>query len=228
MSITRRAGIAALVIFSAFAMHTLNALYIEPNFLGFRNPQVDYAKIALLQNAVGSVPWTLSGFGHLFSGFAMVYLALAGREMFRGHDLVPARVAMMAGLLGSAGFLMTGISDLVGGGVFKSGMGAVPLMAAQNPDLERAATLAQALARITYNSLAQVGLGWYAVLVSWCGRHTGLLPRSFCWFGYFSGFCGMIMGIAFVPLYLYTVLIWSAWYAVVLLRLPARPSAQVT
>jgi hypothetical protein len=35
-------------------------------------------------------------------------------------------------------------------------------MAAQNP-YERAAYVAQALARISYNSLAQVGLGWYAI-----------------------------------------------------------------
>jgi hypothetical protein len=220
MNITHRAGFAALIIFAAFLMHSINALYIEPTYLGFKNPAVDYANIDKLKNAIGSVPWTLSGFGHLLSGFAMVYLALAGREMFRDYKLVPARVAMVAGVISAVGFLLTGISDLVGGGPFKSPFGAVPLLAAANPDVERAAYLAQSLGRIYFNSLAQVGLGWYAVLVSWCGLKTGMLPRPLCWFGYFSGFCGMIMGILFVPLYLYTVLIWSFWYGISLLRLP--------
>lgn len=223
MSITRRAGIAALIIFAAFAMHSLNALYIEPNVLGFGNPQVDYANIDKLKNAIGSTPWTLSGLGHLLSGFAMVYLALCAREMFREHKLVAARVALVAGVISSVGFLLTGISDLVGGGLFNSPFGAVTLMATHNPDVERAAYVAQALARISYNSLAQVGLGWYAVLVSWCGRRTGLLGRGLCGFGYFSGFCGMLMGLMFVPLYLYTVLVWSAWFGMALLRLPASP-----
>jgi len=222
MPITRRAGIAAFIIFAAFAMHSLNALYIEPNFLGFKNPQVDYANIDKLKNAIGSVPWTLSGIGHFLSGFAMVYLALCAREMFREHKLVPARVALVAGVISAVGFLLTGISDLVGGGLFKSPFGAVTLMAASNPDLERAAYLSQALARISYNSLAQVGLGWYAVLVSWCGMKTGLLGRGLCYFGYLSGFCGLIMGLMFVPLYMYTTLVWSAWYGASLLRMPAR------
>lgn len=223
MPITRRAGLAALVIFAAFAMHSLNALYIEPNYLGFRNPSVDYADLDKLKNAIGSVPWTLSGIGHLLSGFAMVYLALCAREMFREAKLVPARVALVAGVISAIGFMLTGIADLVGGGPFGSPFGAVALLAAQNPDVERAAYLAQALARISYNSLAQVGLGWYAVLVSWCGLKTGLFGRGLCYFGYVSGFCGLVMGVMFVPLYLYTVLVWSLWYGVTLLRLP-RPA----
>jgi hypothetical protein len=220
MAITRRAGIAALVVFAAFAMHSLNALYIEPNYLGFRNPATDYADIEKLKNAIGSTPWTLSGIGHLLSGFALVYLALCAREMFREHKLIAARVALVAGVLSAVGFLLTGISDLVGGGLFKSRFAAVTLIAGQNPDIERAAYAAQALARISYNALAQVGLGWYAVLVSWCGMKTAMLGRRLCYFGYFSGFCGMVMGVMFVPLYLYTVLVWSLWYGVSLLRLP--------
>jgi hypothetical protein len=222
MPITRRAGIAALIIFAAFAMHTLNALYIEPRYLGFENPAVDYANLDKLKNAIGSAPWTLSGFGHLLSGFAMVYLALCAREMFREWKLVPARVALVAGVISAIGFLLTGISDLVGGGPFGSPFGAVRLLGSQNPDVERAAYVAQSLSRISYNSLAQVGLGWYAVLVSWCGRRTGLLGRALCYFGYFSGFCGLLMGVTFLPLYLYTVLLWSLWYGLVLLRMPAR------
>ena len=216
MSMTRRAGYAALVIFAAFAMHTLNAVYIEPNYLGFRDPQVDYANIDKLKNAIGTIPWTLSGLGHLLSGFAMVYLAIGARELFR--DDASSRVALAAGIVSAVGFLLTGISDLVGGGPFKSPFGAVTILSAQNPDIERAAYVAQSLARISYNSLAQVGLGWYAIVVSRCGIRSGRLGKGFCWFGYVSGACGLVMGIMFVPLYLYTVLVWSIWYGVSLLR----------
>jgi len=214
--LVHRAGYAALVIFAAFCMHTLNALYIEPNYLGFRE-YTDYADVDKLRHAMGSVPWMLSGWGHFLSGFAAVYLALAGRELFREHKLVPARIAMGAGLLSATGFMLTGIANLVGGQ-------ALELLSAANPELERSAYLASSLMRIAFNCLAQVGLGWYAVLVSWCGQRTGLLPRAFCYFGYLSGLSGVLMGVAYVPVYLYLVLVWAVWYGSVLLRLPPSPA----
>lgn len=221
---TRRAAFAALLIFGAYLIHNVNALYIEPNILGFRDPRVDYAKIELLKNAVGSVPWTLSGLGHLLSGFAMVYLGLGARAIFRSYKLVPTRVAMLAAVIGAVGFMLTGISDLVGGGLFGLGNGALTQLVAQNPDLERPAYLALSLGRIVFNCLAQVGLGWYAVLVSWCGRRTGVLPRWFCYVGYVSGFMGLVQGIVFFPFYLQFVLIWSLLFAILLFRFPtARP-----
>lgn len=216
-TVLRAAGYAALLIFAAFLMHNVNAGYFEPRVLGFHEP-ADYARIELLRNAIGSVPWTLSGFGHLFCGFAMMYLARAAGELCGPAGAAPARIAGYAAVAGGIGFLLTGISDLVGGGPFGSPFGAVRLMAAQNPDVERAAYLAQSLARISYNSLAQVGLGWYAVLVSWGGIRSGSLPKWLCYFGYFSGFCGVIMGVLFVPLYLYTVLLWSLGFGITLLR----------
>lgn len=221
----RSAGIAALLIFLAFLTHAVNALYVEPNILGFRNPATDYAKIDLLKNALGSFYWTLSGIGHLVSGFAMVYLARAAGLLMGEQHGGSAEIARMGGLIGGIGFLLTGISDLVGGGLFGSPFGAVKLLSAQNPDLEGAAYLSQSLARINYNSLAQVGLGWYAVLLSRGSLRSRTLPRAFGYFGYFSGVCGLVMGVMFVPLYLYTVLVWSLWLSVLLLRptgVPAR------
>jgi hypothetical protein len=226
MPLTRRAAIASLIIFGAFLIHNVNALYIEPNILGFKDPRVDYAKIELLKNAVGSVPWTLSGLGHFVTGFAMVYLALGARGLFRNYKLTPSRVAMLAALIGAVGFMLTGISDLIGGGLFGLPNGAVKLMVAQNPDLERPAYLAMSLGRIVFNCLAQVGLGWYAVLVSWCGRRTGLLPAWFCYFGYLSGFMGVVQGVLFFPFYLQFVLIWSLLFAIVLFRFPTVTPAQ--
>ena len=43
MPITRRAAIASLIIFGAFLIHNVNALYIEPNILGFKDPRVHAA-----------------------------------------------------------------------------------------------------------------------------------------------------------------------------------------
>lgn len=227
MQMTRRAAFAALIIFGAFLIHNVNALYIEPNILGFKDPRVDYAKIELLKNAIGSVPWTLSGLGHLLSGFAMVYLALGARAIFRNYKLVSTRVAMLAAVIGAVGFMMTGISDLVGGGLFGLPTGAVRQLVAQNPDLERPAYLAMSLGRIVFNCLAQVGLGWYAVLVSGCGLRTGVLPRWFCYVGYVSGIMGLVQGVVFFPFYLQFVLIWSLLFAIVLFRMPtATPEPQ--
>ena len=209
----RTAGFAALVIMLAFAMHNLNALYIEPNYLGFEDPRVDYAKIEKLRNAMGSIPWTLSGIGHFLSGFAAVVLGLVCRQMFRDYKLAAGRLLLGAGLMAGAGFLLTGIADLMGGQ-------AVRILSAQNPDLEGAAYIATSIGRIVFNGLAQVGLGWFAWQLSWCGLKTGTLPKAFCYFGYLSGFSGLLMGVFFLPVYLYLVLIWSAWLTFTLLRAP--------
>ena len=103
---------------------------MEPTYLGFKNPAVDYANLDKLKNAIGSVPWTLSGLGHFFSGFACVVLALTGRQMFRDYQSAAGRLLLGAGFVAGIGFFLTGIR-LAGGG-------AVKLLSAQNPDLERA------------------------------------------------------------------------------------------
>ena len=207
----RNAGWAAAVIFVAFLIHNVNALYVEPTFLGFKNPAVDYANVDKLKNAVGSIPWTLSGLGHFFSGFACLVLALTSRRMFRDPESAAGRLLLGAGFVAGIGFFLTGISDVAGGG-------AVKLLSAQNPDLERAGYLAASISRIVYNCMAQVGLGWFAWQLSWCALKTGMLPKSFCWFGYLSGLSGLAMGVTFFPVYLQLVLIWSGWLAVLMWR----------
>ena len=213
----RNAGWAAAVIFAAFLIHNVNALYVEPTFLGFKNPAVDYANVDKLKNAIGSVPWTLSGLGHFFSGFACIVLALTGRQMFRDYKSAAGRLLLGAGFVAGIGFFLTGIADLAGGG-------AVKLLAAQNPDLERAAYLGASVSRIVYNCMAQVGLGWFAWQLSWCALKTGTLPKSFCWFGYLSGLSGLAMGVTFFPVYLQLVLIWSGWLAFLMWRRAALPA----
>ena len=218
-SLFRNAGWAAAVIFVAFLIHNVNALYVEPTFLAFKNPAVDYANVDKLKNAVGSVPWTLSGLGHLFSGFACIVLALTSRRMFRDPESAAGRLLLGAGFVAGIGFFLTGISDVAGGG-------AVRLLSAQNPELERAAYLAASISRIVYNCMAQVGLGWFAWQLSWCALKTGMLPKSFCWFGYLSGLSGLAMGVTFFPVYLQLVLIWSGWLAVIMWRRAGLPAVR--
>jgi hypothetical protein len=210
-SLYRSASLAAGIIFLAFVVHNVNALYIEPTYLGFNNPAVDYANVDKLKNAIGSLPWTLSGIGHLFSGFACVVLALNGRQMFRDVESTASRLLLGAGFVAGVGFLLTGIADI-------AGTGAVGLLSVQNPDLERSAYLAASISRIVYNCLAQVGLGWFAWQLSWCAGRAGLLPRSFCWFGYLSGFSGLVMSVIFFPVYLQLVMIWAGWLALLMWR----------
>jgi hypothetical protein len=206
----RGAGIAALVIFAAFAMHTLNALYVEPRYLGFTS-YADYALAAKLENASRSLPWLLSGLGHVLSGFAMVILALGAHAMFRELRPIAAGVALCAGQLAAVGFLLLGISHV-------AGRQALFLLADANPMLSDSAYMAATVARISFNALAQVGLGWFALQLSWCIIRTRVLSMSFAVYGLLSGAAGLLMAFAYIPVYLFTVLFWSLWLGVVLLR----------
>ena len=51
--------------------------------------------------------------------------------------------------------------------------------------------------------------------MSWLGWKTGTLPRAFVLFGFLSGAVGLVPAVAYVPVYLFTVLVWALWLAVV-------------
>jgi hypothetical protein len=208
----RPAGYAALVIFLAFAMHNLNGAYIEPKYLGFAS-YADYADLGKLMGASRAWPWLLSGLGHLASGFAMVVLTAAVWQMYRDSRPSAALLAFAAGLLAAAGFLLLGLSHVIG-------RQTLLLLGDANPAMRESAYMTATVVRICFNALAQVGLGWFAVQLSWCGLATATLPRAFAWYGYLSGAAGLAMAVAYVPVYLITVLIWSLWLGVTLLRMP--------
>lgn len=214
----RAAGIAALVIGAAFAIHNLNGAWIEPRYLGFAG-YADYADLAKLQNASRALPWLFSGLGHVASGFAMVILALGAFLLFRDSRPYGSLLMLCVGLLAAAGFLLLGLSHVIG-------RQTLFLLADANPAYRAEAYLTASLARVWFNGLAQVGLGWFAVQLSWCGQRTGVLPRAFVAYGYVSGAAGLLMAVAYLPVYLFTVLIWAPWLGVLLLRLaPAVPAA---
>jgi len=208
----RSAGIAALVIFGAFLMHNLNGAYIEPRYLGFTS-YADYALLPKLEHASRSLPWLLSGIGHVLSGFAMVILALGVYTMFREVRPTAALIALSAGQLAAAGFLLLGISHVIG-------RQTLFLLSDANPTMSDAAYMTATVVRILFNGLAQIGLGWFAVQLSWCSMKTRALPMSFTVFGFVSGAAGLLMAFAYIPIYLFTVLIWALWLGALLLRYP--------
>jgi hypothetical protein len=215
----RAAGYAALLIFAAYGIHTLNGVYFEPAYLGFSDYH-DYAVLPKLERASQSTEWLFSGLGHFAAGFAMTILALAGHEMFREARPVASRVALAAGMLAAVGFMLLGISHLLG-------RQAVHLIAEANPGMKDSAFLVISLVRIVFNGLAQVGLGWFTIQFSWCGWSTRTLGKPFALFGFFSGSAGILMGFAYIPVYLFTVLVWSLWCAITLLRRPPVPVVAV-
>jgi hypothetical protein len=209
-TLVRAPGIAALVIFLAFAVHNVNAAYIEPRYLGFAT-YADYADLGKLMNASRAWPWLLSGLGHVASGFAMVVLTMGVHAMYRDGHPAAALIAMGAGLLSAAGFLLLGLSHVIG-------RQTLLLLADANPGLRESAYMTATVSRILFNALAQVGLGWFAVQLSWCGMRTRTLPAGFGWYGYLSGAAGLVMAVAYIPFYLFTVLVWALWLGVLLLR----------
>jgi len=211
-SLAKASGYAALAIGLAFGMHNLNGAWIEPTYLGFES-YADYADLAKLMNASRAWPWLLSGLGHVASGFAMVILALGTWATYRSRLPAAALIALCAGLLSATGFLLLGLSHVIG-------RQALFLLADANPGFGESAYMAATVLRITVNGLAQVGLGWFAVQLSWCGLKTGMLPRAFCWYGMLSGAAGLLMAFAYVPVYLFTVLLWAPWLGIILIRRP--------
>jgi hypothetical protein len=209
-ALTRPAGYAALVIFLAYAMHNLNGAWIEPRYLGFAT-YADYADLAKLMNASRAWPWLLSGIGHTASGFAMVVLTMGIYAKYRESRPAAALLMLGSGLLAATGFLLLGVSHVIG-------RQTLFLLADANPGLRESAYMTATVTRIFFNGLAQVALGWFAVQLSWCGLGTRSLPAGFCWYGYLSGTAGLLMAVAYIPVYLFTVLAWALWLGVLLLR----------
>ena len=205
---------AAIVVFLAFAMHNLNGAYIEPRHLGFGS-YGDYASLDKLMNASRAVPWLLSGLGHVATGFAMVFLGLGVHARYRDLRPAAAQIALAAAGLAAVGFLLTGISHVIG-------RQTLFLLSDANPALQESAYMAATVVRIWVNGLAQIGLGWFAVQLSWLGLKTGTLPRAFVLFGFLSGAAGLLMTVAYIPIYLFTVLVWALWLAVVWRRVDRR------
>ncbi|MEO8445152.1 MAG: hypothetical protein ABI567_09125 [Gammaproteobacteria bacterium] len=206
-ALVRGVRYAAIVVFAAFAIHNINGAYIEPRYLGFES-YADYAQADKLMNASRALPWLLSGLGHVATGFAVVILGLGVHARYRTQQPAAAQIALAAALLAATGFLLVGISHVIG-------RQTLFMLADANPALRESTYMTATVVRIWVNGLAQIGLGWFAVQLSWIGWQTGSLPRAFVAFGFLSGGAGLLMALAYVPVYLFTVLVWAAWLAIV-------------
>lgn len=207
--LVRAAGFAALVVGLAFAIHVVNGAFVEPRYLGFGG-YADYADLPHLERASRALPWLFSGLGHTASGFALVVVALGAYVRYRDLRPAPALLALAAGLLSATGFLLLGLTHVIG-------RESLFLLGDANPGLRDAAYMATTVARIWFNSLAQACLGWFALELAWCGAVTRTLPRAFIAWSVVSGGTGLVMIFAYVPVYLVTVLVWAPWLGVILL-----------
>ncbi len=203
---TRSAAIGALVICVAFVVHNVNGAYVEPQVLGFEDPARDYARIEMLRRAIGSWPWRASGLGHFLSGFACVPLALWALHAFRRSTPVAGAFALVAGLFAGAGFLLGGITDLLGSH-------SASLFAGANPAYADEIYLADSLVRVVLNGFAIVSFGWFAAQVSWAASQTGAMSRWQVGCGYLAAASALLFAAMYVPLYLPIYLVWSGWLA---------------
>ncbi len=196
----------ALVICAAFLVHNINGAYVEPQILGFEDPTRDYARVDMLRRAIGSGPWLASGLGHFLSGFACVPLALWAFHAFRYHTPVAAAFALVAGLFAGAGFLLGGITDLLGSQ-------SAGLFASVNPDYGDEIYLADSIVRVVLNGFAIVSFGWFAAQLSWAAWHTGAMSRWQVGCGYLAAAAALLFAVVYVPVYLPLYLLWSGWLA---------------
>ena len=77
-------------------------------------------------------------------------------------------------MLAATGFLLTGISHVIG-------RQTLFLLSDANPELQESAYMTATVVRIWVNGLAQIGLGWFAVQLSWLGledRHAAPRVRA--------------------------------------------------
>lgn len=209
------ATVAAFLIVAGMLIHNLNALYLEPMFLGFEDKAADYADMAKIEDALWSFSFTSSGIAHIVVGFSLMILALFLSEFLRSTTPIGARLTFIAGMLAGLGFLLTGIADIPGA-VYAG------LIRGQNPAHNTEILLMATIFRSFVNVLAIVGLGWFAGQLSWCAMRAGFLPkwvRIFGWINVLPGIFSLIFppaGFAYIQL----VPVWMLMLGLNIRKLP--------
>jgi hypothetical protein len=211
----RAASIAAFLIVGVFLIHNLNALWLEPTYLGFEDKGKDYADMAKIENAIGSFSFMSSGIGHIVAGFSFMVLGLGVFQIFRSQTPIAAMFLLTSAMLAGLGFLLTGISDIPGT-VYAA------LLRQANPDHNTTILLITTMIRGIVNIMAIAGLGWFAGTLSWCAQRTGSFPKGFVWFGYLNVLPG-IMSLIFPPIgfaYIQLAPLWMLWLGLGLRKIP--------
>lgn len=210
-----RAGrAAAWFIVACMLVHNMNALWLEPTYLGFVDKAKDYGDMAKILNAQFSFSFMSSGIAHTVCGFALIVLGLALHNRYRARFAVASQLLMLGALLGGIGFLLTGINDIPGAVYGK-------ILREQNPDLTNVILVASTMIRGTVNVLAIVGLSWVAGQLSWISARTGDFPKWFVWFGWLMVVPGLI-SFPIPPAGFMYLLLTIPWAVTIGLRLGKR------
>jgi hypothetical protein len=174
----RAAGIAALFIFFAFAVHLANIFYFEPQ-MGFKS-LADYMSADQLIVGLKSEPWTWSGYAHFVTGLALAVIAAVLVRWVRQRAPTGTLLVGIAGSLGALAFMLNGIIDLQGRDMLFA-------YDVRNPGNTQAIVITFAFLRNIVNITALVLLGWCVVQFTWVLRGVGKLPFLFAIFSYVAG-----------------------------------------
>ena len=209
----RAASTAAWLIVGCMLIHNMNALWLEPTYLGFVDKAKDYGDMSKILDAQFSFSFLTSGSAHIVCGFSVLVLGLGLHNRFRDRHPVGAQLLMVAALLSGIGFLLTGISDIPGAVYAK-------ILREQNPDYAATIMVINTLIRSVVNVLAIVGLSWLAGQLAWLTRQTREFPRWFVWYGWLMVLPGLL-SFPFPPagfIYLQLTIVWAAALAIFLRR----------
>jgi hypothetical protein len=205
MTLNKAASNAAWLIVLCMLVHNMNALWLEPTYLGFVDKARDYGDMAKILNAQFSFSFMTSGTAHVWCGFALLVLGLGLYHRFRDRETVGAQLLLIASLLAGLGFLLTGISDIPGAVYAR-------ILREQNPEYAETIMLINTLIRSVVNVLAIVGLSWMAGQLAWVCHRTGDFPRWFRWYGWVMVLPGLV-SFPFPPAgfaYLQLTIPWAA------------------
>jgi ABC-type Fe3+-siderophore transport system permease subunit len=214
-SLDRAARNACWVIVACMLVHNMNALWLEPTYLGFVDKARDYGDMSKILNAQFSFSFITSGTAHIICGFALLILGLGLQQRFRGGYPIASALLRQAAMLAGLGFLLTGISDIPGAVYAK-------ILRGENPDRWEEIMLINTLIRSVVNVLAIVGLSWLAGQLAWLTRKSSAFPRWFGWYGWVMVFPGLV-SFVFPPAgfsYLQLTIPWAAALGVYLGRTP--------
>jgi len=224
-SLYKAAAAAAFIVLVGMLIHNMNAMWLEPTYLGFVDKAKDYGDMSKIQNAFESCSFsalqlcsfTYSGYAHMVNGLMLFLLAVASREAFRNSNPVLAQLIYVAGFLSGLGFLATGISDI-------PGTKYATLLRELNPDYNTAILLTSTLIRGTVNVIAITGLGLFAAFVGRAALLSGMFSKWGAWYGFIlllPALGGLISPI-FGFFYLLLCLPWLIWLGLQFRALAAR------
>jgi hypothetical protein len=210
----RAASWAAFLILFGMLIHNMNALWLEPTYLGFVDKAKDYGDMAKIQNAVEACTlsqlqlcsFKYSGFAHMFNGLFLIVLSIASLNLLREKTPVLAQFACAAAFLSGLGFLLTGITDI-------PGTAYASLLRGINPEHNEAILLMATMIRGVVNILAITGLGLFAAFFGYASLQSGLFSKWGARYGFIlllPGLGGLISPI-FGFMYLVFCLPWFFW-----------------